>query len=24
LHYLPALTGQYLMDTDMPGVEAGH
>lgn len=23
LHYLPALTGQYLMDTDMPGVEAG-
>ncbi len=20
LHYLPALTGQYLMDTDMPGV----
>ncbi|MDW7569851.1 hypothetical protein RZN32_21280, partial [Klebsiella pneumoniae] len=21
---LPALTGQYLMDTDMPGVEAGH
>ena len=24
LHYLPVLTGQYLMDTDMPGVEAGH